>query len=281
MAVKIVTKTFSTSNPIELDDTTAGADSLYNKLVEIGPANFIDSSYAVMEKGNVTATVVYSEMTGSQNLRCKEICDRRSRGGDTAYTFTGWTGQSGEPTASSSSNEFISAVNSWLDDNDSGGSTITIKNVHFRIDSTGQKRLFIIYDTADDSSATYYAKLYSTNRRSLSSNLGTLVDDYEYIYGYGYGYGSGANYFDVTTSLLNETVDGTTVGYGVAAFETTNANAYGYGYGWEQVEISKPSDEFETDIDALQDSKTVAAAFINQEYDPSGRKHILVIYRAT
>lgn len=282
MAVNVLTKTFSGSAPIELDDTTVGADSLYNDLINIGPTTYVGSSYAVMEKGDVTATVLYSERTGSQLLRCKEFADRRSLGGATAYNFTGWTGQAGEPTASSSGAEFIYAINKWLDDNAGTASNFVIKNVHFRIDSTGQKRAFFIYDnTAETAGVLYYAKLYSDNRRALSNNGSETA--YEYIYGYGYGYGAGLNYFDITEDSFGNDVDGTTVGYGVTAFETAESWDYGYGYGWEQVSTTRAKSEFTTDIAALQDgsggNKTVSAAFINQEFDPSGRRHVLVIYR--
>jgi len=282
MAVNVLTKTFSGSAPVELDDTTSGADSLYNDLINIGPTTYVGSSYAVMEKGDVTATVLYSERTGGQLLRCKEFADRRSLGGATAYTFAGWTGQAGEPTLASSGAEFVYAINNWLDDNATSLSALVIKNVHFRIDSTGQKRALFIYDNvAESAGVLYYAKLYSDNRRALSNNGSETA--YEYIYGYGYGYGTGLNYFDITEDSFGNDVDGTTVGYGITAFETAEAWDYGYGYGWEQVSTTRAKSELTTDIAALQDAgggnKTVSAAFINQEFDPSGRRHVLVIYR--
>lgn len=176
MTVQLSRKEFSSSNV----ETISG-----NNEMEVGPrldndlvtnasaATFLDSYYALHDKGDVMAGVIYND-GGSQSLRAKEIFDARSFYGATAFTVSGsYAGSYGEPIAGNSSNSFINRVNSWLQDQMIGlNSMITIKDLHFKIDASGQKRMLIIYDATQNTARRYYAKIYSQKSTQVALGIG-------------------------------------------------------------------------------------------------------------
>ncbi len=170
MAYEVITKTYSGSNPYELDDTStpAGVTSLYEALVAAGAMTYKDSAYVVHAKGDVTATVIY-DVVGTQTLKVKEFKESRSLYGQTAFTFSAF-GTYGIPTAGSSVN-IMTEINEWFEDNETtGDSDFTLSDVHYRIDVTGQKRVLFIYDySAAPSNTNYVAKLYEEKRYTVSS----------------------------------------------------------------------------------------------------------------
>lgn len=171
MAIIAKASTFSGSHPVELSDTS-DSTSLYSLLnTNATTATFLSSSYAIHEKGDVSAVVVYENLGGSDQLLCKEFYECRSQYGQSTYTYTGWANDVGEPNNGTTGNDLIYLVNSWLNSNfASSKSQIQILDVHFRIDSTGQKRVFIVYDdNATTGNVTYYAKLYSQNQYNITT----------------------------------------------------------------------------------------------------------------
>lgn len=140
---------------------------------EATSVTYVSSYYTCHDKGDVMAGVVYGN-GGTQNLRSKEFFDARSFYGTSAFSVAGaYTGVYGEPIASNSSNSFINRINRWLEDRQLGNNaTIAIKRMHFVIDDTGQKRVFLVYDNANTTSTRYYAKIYSQKSVSVGQSPG-------------------------------------------------------------------------------------------------------------
>lgn len=176
MAIQVIYKEFSSSsvesiggaNKMEVGDT------LDNALITnaAGNATFLDSSYAVHDKGDVSAVVVYDD-GGSGSLRAKEFYDARSFYGNTAFGVSGnYVGSYGEPLSSGTAQTFIARINRWLEVRQAGTGTsnFTLNNIHLRVDASGQKRAMFFYTATSAANTRYYAKIYSQNSR-LSSTI--------------------------------------------------------------------------------------------------------------
>lgn len=181
MAIQVITKEFSSSSV----QSISGANQmeigprLNADLIAAGSVTYVDSSYTVFEKGDVSSLVVYSD-SGTQELRAQEFYDARSFYGSDAFSVSSTyaVGTYGEPKVSKSYKTFVGRINDWLQDNNNGRyATITIKDVHFRIDATGQKRVLFIYDSNYGTTIRYFARLYeqSSDQAGLKGD-GPLVN---------------------------------------------------------------------------------------------------------
>jgi hypothetical protein len=181
MAIQVIRKEFSSSSVESISSVNqmeVGV-TLDNALITsaAGNATFLDSSYAVHDKGDVSAVVVYSD-AGSTSLRAKEFYDARSFYGSTAFGVSGnYIGTYGEPLSSGAAQSFVSRINRWLEVRQlgTGTSNLTIKKVNFAVDTTGQKRALIVYNTASQTNTRYYAKIYSQVSAFANNGDGPLV----------------------------------------------------------------------------------------------------------
>lgn len=167
MAIQVIYKEFSSSSVESINSANQMevGKTLDNALITnaAGNATFLDSSYAVHDKGDVSAVVVYDD-GGSSSLRVQEFYDARSFYGGTAFGVSGnYVGSYGEPLSSGTAQTFISRINRWLEVRQSGTGTsnFTLQNVHFAIDPSGQKRALLVYTASNNAHTRYYAKLYS------------------------------------------------------------------------------------------------------------------------
>lgn len=216
MSIITISKTFSGSNPYQLDDTStpSGITSLYEALDALTNVTYIDSSYVLHEKGDVSATYVYSD-SGTEEPLIEEFVETRDLFA-TSYSITEVTGSiNGEPETGTVSG-FIAQIDNFLTTNKTGNSqNFVVKDLHFSIDVTGQKRALLVFDANLETNKTYRAKIYSQNRAQVNVSAG----------------------------------DG-------------------------------PEAQFAADLTSIQaNGVVVESTFVDFDVDPSGNRHILVIYK--
>lgn len=181
MAIQVLQKEFSSSSVETINSVNemeVGV-TLDNDLITnaAGNATFLDSSYAVHDKGDVSAIVVFDN-GGSASLRAKEFYDARSFYGNTAFGVAGnYVGTYGEPLSSGTAQSFVARINRWLEVRQSGSSTsnFTLHRLNFAIDNSGQKRALLIYNTTSNTNTRYYAKIYSQASTNVSKGDGPLL----------------------------------------------------------------------------------------------------------
>ena len=180
MTVQVTSKEFSSSSDESISSVNqmeVGLTLDNDLATNASGVTFLDSAYACYDKGDVFANVTYLD-SGSEILRCKEFYDARSFYGVTAFTVSGaYAGSYGEPISGTASTSFVNRVNRWLEDRQHATScNLTIKDVHFRIDATGQKRVMIIYDATTQTNTRYYAKIYSQASTQVGFGDGPMTN---------------------------------------------------------------------------------------------------------